>query len=70
MKLVYLPPYSPALNLIEWVWEYFKKQVLYNKYYKNVCEFRKAAIAFFSNIDQHSRALKSQLDGGFENIYT
>ncbi|MBU2710825.1 IS630 family transposase [Zooshikella harenae] len=70
LKLVYLPPYSPELNLIERVWKSFKKQVLYNKYYKNVCEFRKAAINFFSNIDQHARALKSLLDGGFENIYT
>ncbi|WP_211233659.1 transposase, partial [Zooshikella ganghwensis] len=70
LKLVYLPPYSPELNLIERVWKYFKKQVLYNKYYKTVCEFRKAAIDFFSKIDQHAYALKSLLGGGFENICT
>ena len=70
LKLVYLPAYSPELNMIERVWKYFKKQVLYNKYYESVGDFRKAAIDFFSNIDRHSSALRSLLDGGFENIYT
>ena len=70
LKLVYLPAYSPELNLIERVWKYFKKQVLYNKYYASVSEFRKATIDFFRNIDRHASALRSLLDGGFENIYT
>lgn len=70
LKLVYLPAYSPELNLIERVWKYFKKQVLYNKYYEGVGDFRKAAIDFFKNIDRHSDALRNLLGGGFENIYT
>jgi transposase len=70
LKLVYLPAYSPELNLIERVWKYFKKQVLYNTYYENVQEFRRAAIDFFRNIDRHESSLRSLLDGGFENIYT
>lgn len=32
IKLIYLPPYSPNLNLIERVWLYFKKAILYNRY--------------------------------------
>ncbi len=44
LRLVYLPTYSPELNLIERVWRYFKKNVLYNEYYENIAEFRKAAI--------------------------
>ena len=32
IKLVFLPPYSPNLNLIERLWKYFRKIVLYNKY--------------------------------------
>lgn len=70
LKLVYLPAYSPELNLIERVWKYFKKQVLYNKYYASVSEFRNATIDFFRNIDRHASALRSLLDGGFENVYT
>ena len=70
LKLVFLPPYSPELNLIERVWKFFKKQVLYNKYYENVGAFRKAAIDFFKNIDCHYESLRTLLGGGFENICT
>ena len=66
LKLVYLPVYSPELNLIERVWRFFKKKVLYNKYYENLDEFRKASIKFFRNIDQHYDELSSLLNGGFE----
>jgi len=33
IELVFLPPYSPNLNLIERYWKFFKKKVLYNQYY-------------------------------------
>ena len=33
IDLIYLPPYSPNLNLIERLWRYFKKEVTKNKYY-------------------------------------
>lgn len=66
LKLVYLPAYSPELNLIERVWHFFKKKVLYNKYYENLEAFRKASIKFFRNIDKHHSELVSLLSGGFE----
>jgi transposase len=31
--LLYLPAYSPNLNLIERLWKFVKKQCLYSKYY-------------------------------------
>jgi transposase len=34
INLVYLPPYSPNLNPIERLWKFFKKKVLYNRYYE------------------------------------
>lgn len=68
LKLVFLPPYSPELNLIERVWRFFKKQVLYNQYYENLDAFRKASIEFFSNITQHKDALRSLLGGGFQDL--
>ncbi len=66
LKLVYLPTYSPELNLIERVWRFFKKKMLYNKYYENVAEFRNATIRFFQNFDSYSDELASLLGGGFE----
>jgi transposase len=42
LKLVFLPAYSPQLNLIERVWRFFKKKILYNRYYKDLKAFRAA----------------------------
>jgi transposase len=38
IKLLFLPPYSPNLNLIERVWKFLKK-VLKNKYTPNFNDF-------------------------------
>ena len=35
IKLVYLPPYSPNLNIIERLWKWTKKKTLYATYYDN-----------------------------------
>jgi transposase len=69
VRLVFLPAYSPHLNLIERVWKFFKKKVLYNKYHATLQDFRNAAIGFFRNIGQHHDELTSLLDGGFEDLH-
>jgi transposase len=66
IKLVFLPPYSPNLNLIERLWKFFKKKVLYNRYHENIKEFRKSCIHFFKNIDLYADELRSIMSGGFE----
>ena len=33
INLIYLPPYSPNLNLIERLWKFLRRKVLANKYY-------------------------------------
>lgn len=66
IRLVFLPPYSPNLNLIERLWKFFKKKVLYNKYYENVRAFRKASIEFFRNIDQHADEIANFMNADFE----
>lgn len=66
IKLVFLPTYSPNLNLIERLWKFFKKKVLYNQYYENVKEFRKSCIAFFSNINQYSDDIATFMNADFE----
>ena len=42
IELLYLPAYSPNLNLIERLWKFVKKQVLYSRYYANFSNFRSA----------------------------
>jgi len=66
IKLVFLPPYSPNLNLIERLWKFFKKKVLYNQYHENIKEFRKACVNFFSRIEQHSEEIARFMDADFE----
>lgn len=53
IRLVFLPSYSPNLNLIEPIWKFFKKKVLYNTYYPSLEAFRKACIKFFKGIGKH-----------------
>jgi transposase len=42
IELLYLPTYSPNLNLIERFWKFVKKQCLYAKYYPNSASFQEA----------------------------
>lgn len=44
IHLLFLPPYSPNLNIIERLWKFVKKKCLYAKYYQNFDEFRNAII--------------------------
>ncbi len=66
--LVFLPPYSPNLNLIERYWKYFKKIVLYNRYYETFGEFKSACEKFFHNIGQYRDGLRSLLTENFHII--
>lgn len=49
IELIFLPSYSPNLNLIERLWKLFKKKVLYNKYYETFDDFLTAIFYFFDN---------------------
>jgi transposase InsO family protein len=40
IELLYLPPYSPNLNLIERLWRVVKKEVLYSTHYDKFDAFR------------------------------
>lgn len=42
IELLYLPPYSPNLNLIERLWKFVKKKCLYSIYYANFKDFKSA----------------------------
>ncbi len=42
IDLLFLPPYSPNLNLIERLWKFTKKVCLYNEFYETFSEFKAA----------------------------
>jgi transposase len=74
IELLYLPPYSPQLNLIERFWRFVKKQCLYATYYANFAAFQKAIFqkAIVECIEQsphkHQKALKSLLTLRFQTL--
>jgi transposase len=65
IDLVYLPPYSPNLNLIERLWKFFKKKVMKNKYYEDFKTFKRAIECFFENFKQYENQLITLLNFKF-----
>jgi len=65
VRLVFLPPYSPNVNLIERLWKFMKKKVLHNHYYEKFDEFKREISDFFGNINQYSDELSSLLTNDF-----
>lgn len=65
IKLIFLPPYSPNLNLIERYWKFFKKKVLNNQYYETFAEFKRACESFFRKRKAYLPELKTLLTENF-----
>lgn len=69
IELLYLPSYSPNLNLIERVWKFVKKQCLYSKYYANFGAFKEAIVECLQNSNTiHKQKLDSLLTLRFQTF--
>ena len=55
IELLFLPPYSPNLNLIERLWKFTKKKVLYSKYYATFEDFQKAISSLLTSAHLNHR---------------
>jgi transposase len=69
IELLFLPPYSPNLNLIERLWKFVKKQCLYSKYYEKFEPFKQTisdCLALAST--KHKNELKSLLTLNFQTL--
>lgn len=67
-RLVYLPPYAPDLNLIEWQWWFFKRKILWNRHDPDLAEFKAAIRAFFANLTPWRDELASLITDQFHFI--
>lgn len=65
VEMIYLPPYSPNLNLIERLWDFFKDQVMRDHFYETFQEFVAAVKSFFANWSIHRSALQSLMTENF-----
>jgi transposase len=65
IRLLFLPPYSPNLNLIERFWKFLRKQVLRNTYYPTFAEFRAAIQGLLANLDRYTEELRTLMTEHF-----
>jgi len=69
IELLYLPTYSPNLNLIERLWKFVKKQCLYSVYYPAFADFKHAISSCLSQTHTtHKSALASLLTLRFQSF--
>lgn len=68
MRLVYLPAYSPNLNLIERLWWFLKKTTLWNQHYPTFAQFKAAIDGFFETLGNCREQLRSLITDRFRFI--
>ena len=68
IRFLFLPPYSPNLNIIERLWHFFKKHVTYNAYYEKFAVFKMACINFFNNIENYRKELVTLMTDNFQML--
>ena len=69
IDLLFLPSYSPNLNLIERLWKFTKKKVLYGRHYATFEAFRGAIDSCLSKIEtEHRKELKSLMTHNFQTF--
>lgn len=69
IELLFLPSYSPQLNLIERFWRFVRKECLYSKYYPTFAEFRNAIDGCIRTAHtDHQQKLETLLSWNFQSF--
>ncbi len=58
---VFLPPYSPNLNLIERLWKFLRQKIINPCFYRTKDAFRQAVLSFFDRLNEFGHDLASLL---------
>lgn len=66
IKLKYVPPYSPNLNLIERLWRFFREKILSFQTYESLDIFSKVCTNFFRGIKKYRPELKTLMVDNFQ----
>ena len=70
IELLYLPTYSPNLNLIERFWKFLKRKVARNRYHASFAEFRAAVQKVLNNLSDYKEELASLMTERFQLFTT
>lgn len=62
---VFLPPYSPNLNLIERLWKFLRQKIINPCFYRTKGQFRQAVLGFFDRLDEFGQDLAALLTLNF-----
>lgn len=65
VRFVYLPPYSPNLNLIERLWKFCKKKVLAT-FHPTFAQFTQVIDDFFEHLERYKSELDTLMTENFE----
>ncbi|MCI0564063.1 MAG: IS630 family transposase [Nitrososphaera sp.] len=69
IELLFLPPYSPNLNLIERLWKFVKKKCLYSEYYETFTDFSQAIVDCIAETEgEYKQELASLLTLKFQTF--
>jgi transposase len=70
IELMFLPSYSPNLNLIERLWRFIKKKVLYGRHYGTFADFRGAIDGCLEKTStEHRGELESLMTHEFQRFH-
>jgi len=58
---VFLPPYSPNLNLIERLWKFLRQKIINTAFYRTKGQFKTAVLDFFDRLPEFGQELASRL---------
>jgi transposase len=67
-KILFLPTYSPNLNVIERLWRFFHNQIAWEHYFETFEEFKKASLDFFKNLNKYQEKLSTLLTDNFQTF--
>ena len=61
LELLFLPPYSPNLNMIEELWGWLKSSVINNAFFHNLDEIKAAVRSFINWVNTHRDSVVERL---------